>query len=86
MSVGNSFLLFYCTYLLKYKSLNKISKIDQFSKNKKKTINLLKKISSKKIVIHNDNKKYFSPKTIKELKKVIKKNTNADFLSEGTDL
>jgi len=68
------------------KSLNKISKIDQFSKNKKKTINLLKKISSKKIVIHNDNKKYFSPKTIKELKKVIKKNPNADFLSGGTDL
>ena len=30
------------------KSLNKISKIDQFSKNKKKTINLLKKIISKK--------------------------------------
>tara|TARA_Y100001970_G_scaffold158988_1_gene194371 strand:+ start:410 stop:1846 length:1437 start_codon:yes stop_codon:yes gene_type:complete len=68
------------------KSLNKISKIDQFSKNKKKTINLLKKIISKKIIIHNDNKKYFSPKTIKELKKVIKKNPNADFLSGGTDL
>ena len=68
------------------KSLNKLSKIDQFSKNKKKTINLLKKISSKKIIIHNDNKKYFSPKTIIELKKVIKKNPNADFLSGGTDL
>ena len=68
------------------KSLNKISKIDQFSKNKKKTISLLKKISSKNITISNDNKKYFSPKTIKELKKVIKKNPNSDFLSGGTDL
>ncbi len=68
------------------KSLNEISKIDQFSKNKKKTINLLKKISSKNIIINNGNKKYFSPKTIKELKKIIKKNHNADFLSGATDL
>ena len=51
------------------KSLNKTSKIDQFSKNKKKIINLLKKISSKNITINNQNKKYFSPKTIKDLKK-----------------
>jgi len=68
------------------KSLNKISKIDQFSKNKRKIINILKKISSKNIIINNDNKKYFSPKTVKELKKIIKKNPNADFLSGGTDL
>ena len=68
------------------KSLNKISKIDQFSKNKKKIINLLKKIGSKNITINNENKKYFSPKTIKDLKKVIKKNPNTNFLSGGTDL
>ncbi|SVA27379.1 uncharacterized protein METZ01_LOCUS80233, partial [marine metagenome] len=68
------------------KSLNKISKIDQFSKNKTKTIKLLKKINSKNIFITNQDKKYFSPKTIKDLKKIIKKNPNADFLSGGTDL
>ena len=68
------------------KSLNKVNKIDQFSTNKKKTINLLKKINSKNIFITNENKKYFSPKTIKELKKVIKKNPNSNFLSGGTDL
>ena len=68
------------------KSLNKINKIDQFSKNKKKIISLLKKINSKNIFITNKNKKYFSPKTIKELKKIIKKNPNFNFLSGGTDL
>ena len=68
------------------KSLNKISKIDQFSKNKTKTIKLLKKINSKNIFITNQDKKYFSPKTIKDLKKIIKKNPNANFLSGGTDL
>ncbi len=68
------------------KSLNKINKIDQFSKNKRKTIHILKKINAKNITINNDNKKYFSPNTIKDLKKVIKKNPNSDFLSGGTDL
>ena len=68
------------------KSLNKISKIDQFSKNKTKTIKLLKKINSKNIFITNQDKKYFSPKTIKDLKKIIKKNPNTNFLSGGTDL
>ena len=68
------------------KSLNRISKIDQFSKNKKKIIKLLKKINSKNIIITNQDKKYFSPKTIKDLKKIIKKNPNSNFLSGGTDL
>ena len=68
------------------KSLNRISKIDQFSKNKKKIIKLLKKINSKNIFITNQDKKYFSPKTIKDLKKIIKKNPNSNFLSGGTDL
>ena len=68
------------------KSLNKTNKIDHFSKNKKKIITLLKKISSKNITINNDNKKYFSPKTIKDLKKLIKKNPNSNFLAGGTDL
>jgi len=68
------------------KSLNKVSRIDQFSKNKKKIITLLKKINSKSIFITNENKKYFSPKTIKDLKKIIKKYPNSNFLSGGTDL
>ena len=68
------------------KSLNKISRIDKFSKNKKKIISLLKKINSKSIFITNENKKYFSPKTIKDLKEIIKKYPNANFLAGGTDL
>ena len=68
------------------KSLNKISKIDQFTKNKKKIIKLLKKINSKSIFINKENKKYFSPKTIKDLKKIIKKYPDSNFLSGGTDL
>jgi len=46
----------------------------------------LKKINLKNISIENKGKKYFSPRTIKELKKVIKKNSNSHFLSGGTDL
>ena len=68
------------------KSLNKINKSDQFKKNKKNIIKLLKKINLKNISIEYKGKKYFSPRTIKELKKVIKKNSNSHFLSGGTDL
>ena len=68
------------------KSLNKNKKLDQFYKNKKIIINLLKKIKLKNLFIHNKNKKYFSPKTIRELKKIIKKYPNSIFLSGGTDL
>jgi xanthine dehydrogenase small subunit len=67
------------------KSLNN-SKSDQFKKNKKKTIVLLKKIRSKSISINNQNIKYFAPKTVSELKKTIKKYPNFNFLSGGTDL
>ena len=59
---------------------------DEFYKNSKKTINLLKKIHSKSIIIENKDKKYFAPKTINELRTVIKKNPDSDFLSGGTDL
>ena len=59
---------------------------DEFYKNSKKTINLLKKIHSKSIIIENKDKKYFAPKTINELRKVIQKNPDSDFLSGGTDL
>ena len=64
----------------------KNNKPDQFKKNEKKTISLLKKIRPKNIVINNENKKYFAPRTISELKKIIKKNKNAEFLSGGTDM
>ena len=67
------------------KSLNN-SKSDQFKKNKRKTIALLKKIRPKSISINNQNKKYFAPKTINELKKIIKKYPNLDFFSGGTDM
>jgi xanthine dehydrogenase small subunit len=67
------------------KSLNN-KKFDQFEKNKKTTITLLKKIRPKSISINNQNKKYFAPRTIHELKKIIKKHPNLDFLSGGTDM
>ena len=64
----------------------KNTKSDQFKKNKRKTITLLKKIRPKSISINNQNKKYFAPKTINELKKIIKKYPNLDFFSGGTDM
>ena len=68
------------------KSLKNKKKIDQFSKNKKKTINLLKKINNKSIVIYYKEKKYFAPRYVTELKKILKKNIDVNFLSGGTDL
>ncbi len=59
---------------------------DEFNKSIKKTINLLKKIHSKSIIIENKDKKYFAPKTINELRTVIQNNPDSDFLSGGTDL
>ncbi|MDA7750004.1 xanthine dehydrogenase small subunit [Candidatus Pelagibacter sp.] len=64
----------------------KNSNPDQFKKNEKKTISLLKKIRPKNISINNKSKKYFAPRTINELKKIIKKNKNAEFISGGTDM
>ena len=68
------------------KSLNKANRLDQFNKNIKKTLNLLKNINSENLSIKNGNKKYFSPKNINELKKIIEGNPNSIFLSGGTDL
>ena len=62
------------------------NKNDYFGANKQNTVNLLKKISNKSIAIYTNNKKYFAPKSIQELKKIIKKNSDAVFLSGGTDL
>ena len=68
------------------KSLKNKNKIDYFSKNQKSTINLLKKINNESIAIYKKDKKYFAPRYVQELKKILKKNINADFLSGGTDL
>ena len=68
------------------KSLKHKNKADHFSKNEKKIINLLKKNSNKSIKIYQNDKKYFAPRYVLELKKILKKNINADFLSGGTDL
>ena len=68
------------------KSLKNKNKIDHFSKNKKTIINLLKKINNKSIVIYKNEKKYFAPRYVNELKKILKKNINVNFLSGGTDL
>ena len=67
------------------KSLNN-RKPDQFKKDKKKTIILLNKVRPKNIFINKKNKKYFAPRTVIELKKIIKKNPNSKFLSGGTDM
>ncbi len=68
------------------KSLNNKRDNDHFKKDQKLIIKLLKKINSKEIKISYKNKKYFSPKSLSSLKKIIKKNPNSHFLSGGTDL
>ena len=68
------------------KSLNNYNQLDKFTKSQNNTITLLKKIKEKNIFIDNFNKKYFAPKTINDLKKIIKKNPNAKLLSGGTDI
>jgi len=68
------------------KNLKNKNKTDHFSQNIKNTIKLLKKINNKSIKIYKNNKRYYAPRYIQELKKIIKKNINSDFLSGGTDL
>ena len=68
------------------KSLKNKNKIDHFSVNEERTINLLKKISNESIAIYRKDKKYFAPRYVQELKNILKKNINADLLSGGTDL
>ena len=68
------------------KSLKNKNKVDHFSENIKNTIKLLKKINNKSIAIYKKGKKYFAPRYVQELKKILKKNINADFLSGGTDM
>ena len=68
------------------KSLNLGSTYDHFKKNEKKIINMLSKIKDRDIEISYRNRKYFAPKSITNLKKILKKNYNTKFLSGGTDL
>ena len=68
------------------KSLNNKNKNDQFSKNKKNVIQLLKKINNESIVLFKKDKRYFAPRYVQELKKILKKNINSHLLSGGTDL
>ncbi len=68
------------------KSLNNKKDHDQFKIKQKKTISLLKKIKSIDVEINSRGKKYFAPKTINNLKKVLKKYPSAKILSGGTDL
>jgi len=67
-------------------SLNSKNKIDHFTKNKQNTISLLKKIKDESIVIYKKDKRYFAPRYVQELKKILKKNINSHLLSGGTDL
>ena len=68
------------------KSLNSRKTNDNFKKNEKKIINLLNKIKGKDIEISYKNKKYFAPKSLIGLKKIVRNNSNIHFLSGGTDL
>jgi len=68
------------------KSLKNKNKVDHFSENIKNTIKLLKKINNKSIAIYKKGKRYFAPRYVQELKKILKKNIDADLLSGGTDM
>ena len=64
------------------KSLRTKNKIDRFVKNKKQTISLLKKIENRSIVIYKKNRKYFAPRYVTELKKILKKIIIQNYLAE----
>ena len=68
------------------KSLNNKKDQDHFKKNQSKTINLLKRIQPLDIKINYRDKKFFAPKTIFNLKKILKQYPDAKILSGGTDL
>ena len=70
------------------KNLNSLNKFDKFSQSNDLTISLLKEIEkeNKSILINEKDKKYFSPKNINDLKKILKNNPNSQILNGGTDL
>ena len=46
----------------------------------------LKKIGNESIAIYKKDKRYFAPRYVSELKRILKKNINSQLLSGGTDL
>ena len=69
------------------KSLDKENKNDHFMNSKTKIITLLKKINNnKELVITTDDKKYYAPRSLISLKKILNSNKDAKLLSGGTDL
>ena len=68
------------------KSLNKESGFDHFSKNKKITLGLLRKIEKRNIAIINNNKKYFAPTSVNKLKSILRRESNYKLISGGTDV
>ena len=69
------------------KSLDKENKNDHFMNSKNKIITLLKKINNnKELVITTDDKKYYAPRSLISLKKILNTNKDAKLLSGGTDL
>jgi len=68
------------------KSLNKNIKKDFFNRDEKITLNLLKKINKRSISINCNNKKYFAPISVNELKKILRAEPNSKLISGGTDV
>tara|TARA_B100000029_G_scaffold511811_1_gene606815 strand:- start:2 stop:1444 length:1443 start_codon:yes stop_codon:yes gene_type:complete len=70
------------------KSLNGVMKLDHFSENNQKTIKLFKlmKKSENFLISENNDKKFFLPTKINQLKKIIKNNPNSEIICGGTDV
>ena len=69
------------------KSLNGKNKNDKFSKEINTTINLLKKIKNKiPMNIQYNNKNFYVPLNLKQLKQLLKNYPNSTILAGGTDL
>ena len=68
------------------KSLNRDNRKDFFTKDKKITLGLLNKIKKRSIKIIRSDKKYFAPKSVKELNKILRSETNSKLISGGTDV
>jgi xanthine dehydrogenase small subunit len=68
------------------KNMYSYGKKDHFAKKEKEIIKKLIQIKDKNIFIEYNNKKYFIPINIADLKNIIKQSNKYKFLSGGTDL
>ena len=68
------------------KSLNRDKKKDLFTRDKKIILKLLNKIKKRSIKIIKSNKKYFAPKSVKELNEILRLEPNSKLISGGTDV